>query len=313
MSTSGEYVHQTVLLDEAIAALAIRPEGVYVDGTFGCGGHSAAILDRLAAHGRLVAMDKDPQAVEAGRVRFAADRRFYIERGSFALLRQLTDRLGLTGKVDGILLDLGVSSPQLDDPRRGFSFIKDGPLDMRMDPDSSPTAAAWLAKASEAEIAEVLKTYGEERYARRIARAIIATRHQAPITTTVQLADLIVAAVPTRERYKHPATRSFQAIRIFINRELEELREVLAHSLVVLAVYGRLVAISFHSLEDRIVKRFLQRQAASQSGPRGLPIINERKTGGFRKLGRVIRPSPAECDRNPRARSAVLRVSEKLP
>jgi 16S rRNA (cytosine1402-N4)-methyltransferase len=313
MNASGEYAHQPALLDEAIAALAIKPQGVYVDGTFGRGGHSAAILQRLAGSGRLIAMDKDPEAVRAAHERFRCDERFRIERGSFVLLRQLTDRLGLTGRVDGILLDLGVSSPQVDDPRRGFSFSSDGPLDMRMDPDREPTAATWLAQASEAEIAGVLKTYGEERYARRIARAIIAERQHSPIATTAKLANLIAAAAPTRERQRHPATRSFQAIRIFINRELEELQEALAHSLDVLAAYGRLAVISFHSLEDRIVKRFIRRNSGGEPHPRGLPIRDKQSTGMLRKLGKAIRPSRAECERNPRARSAVLRVAERLP
>ncbi len=313
MSASGEYMHQAVLLDEAMAALAIKPEGVYVDGTFGRGGHSAAILDRLGASGRLLAMDKDPAAVRAAHERFRSEKRFSIERGSFTLLRQFTDRLGLTGRVDGILLDLGLSSPQVDDPRRGFSFIKDGPLDMRIDPDAVPSAAAWLAKAGEAEIADVLKTYGEERHARRIARAIVAQRRRAPIETTGQLAALIAAAAPATERHKHPATRSFQAIRIFINRELEELREVLAHSVAVLTAYGRLAVISFHSLEDRIVKRFIRRCSQADPHPRGLPIMDPQAAGTLRRVGGAIRPSAAEVQRNPRARSAVLRVAEKLP
>jgi 16S rRNA (cytosine1402-N4)-methyltransferase len=313
MSASDEYIHHAVLLNEAIAALDIKPAGVYVDGTFGRGGHSTAILDRLAPSGRLVAMDKDPQAVRAGHARFQADPRFFIQRGSFALLQQLTDRLDLTGKVNGILLDLGVSSPQLDDPKRGFSFMHDGPLDMRMDPDHGPTAVDWLAKASQAEITDVLKTYGEERYARRIAQAIVAQRRLSRIETTAQLADLIASAMPARERHKNPATRSFQAIRIFINRELEELREALAHSVTVLAAYGRLAIISFHSLEDRIVKRFIRHHSQGAPRPRGLPITDGENTGVLRKIGRAIRPSPAERQRNPRARSAVLRVAERLP
>jgi 16S rRNA (cytosine1402-N4)-methyltransferase len=313
MSVDGEYGHQPVLLHEAIAALAIKPEGVYVDGTFGRGGHSAAILARLSAAGRLFAMDKDPAAVRAGKATFQADGRFHIEQGSFARLRQMADRLKLTGKVDGILLDLGLSSPQVDDPARGFSFTQDGPLDMRMDPEQGTTAAAWLATADEAEIADVIRAYGEERYARRIARAIVAARRHQPIETTAQLAMLIASTVPARERHKHPATRSFQAIRIFINRELEELREALAHSVAVLAAYGRLVVISFHSLEDRIVKRFMRRQSGGDPRPRGLPPAPEPYAPVLRRLGKAIRPSADECARNPRARSAVLRVAERLP
>jgi 16S rRNA (cytosine1402-N4)-methyltransferase len=313
MSASGECFHHTVLLHEAIAALAINPDGIYVDGTFGRGGHSAAILERLSSSGRLLAMDKDPQAVEVAQARFQSDGRFSIERASFALLRQLTDRFSLTGKVNGILLDLGVSSPQVDDPKRGFSFTKDGPLDMRMDPGSGATAAAWLRRASESEIADVLKTYGEERYAQRIARAIVAQRRRKPIETTAQLAGLITQAAPRRERHKHPATRSFQAIRIFINRELEELQEALAHTLTVLAAYGRLAVISFHSLEDRIVKRFIRRHAQGESRPCGLPSATDHGPRMLRRLGGTIRPSEAELQRNPRARSAVLRVAERLP
>jgi 16S rRNA (cytosine1402-N4)-methyltransferase len=313
MSASGEYVHHAVLLNEAIAALAIKAEGIYVDGTFGRGGHSRAILSRLAATGRLIALDKDPYAVEIGRAQLGVDRRVCIKRNSFALLRQIIDGLRLTGKIDGILLDLGLSSPQVEDPKRGFSFIKDGPLDMRMDPDREPTAAAWLAKATETEIAQVLKNYGDERYARRIARAIVAARIRNPIETTTQLADLIAAAVPARERHKHPATRSFQAIRIFINRELEELCQALSHSLTVLAAYGRLVVISFHSLEDRVVKRFIRHHSEGPPRPRDLPIAHDQGAGELRRLGRAIKPSPAECERNPRARSAVMRVAEKLP
>ncbi|MBA2408285.1 MAG: 16S rRNA (cytosine(1402)-N(4))-methyltransferase RsmH [Gammaproteobacteria bacterium] len=313
MRTPHQTLHQPVLLQEALAALAITPDGVYVDGTCGRGGHSAAILEQLDDTGRLIGMDKDPQAVQAVRARFDADKRFSVELGSFALMRVLTDRLEITGRVNGILLDLGVSSPQLDDPERGFSFSKSGPLDMRMDTTGGLTAAHWLAQAGEAEIAEVLKVYGEERFARRIARAIVDARRVTPIETTTQLTDLIVAASPRRERHKHPATRSFQAIRIFINRELEELTQVLLNSLAVLAAFGRLVVISFHSLEDRIVKRFIRQHAGGASVPRGLPITGGQAAGMLRKLGKVIRPSTEECRRNPRARSAVLRMAERMP
>lgn len=313
MSASNAYIHQPVLLNEVIAALAIKPDGSYVDGTYGRGGHSAAVLERLTTHGRLLALDKDPDAVKAARARFESDLRFTIVHGSFGGLGELTKRMGLTGRINGVLLDLGLSSPQVDDPRRGFSFNHDGPLDMRMNPERGPTAAQWLRQTPEAEIAEVIRTYGEERFARRIARAIVIQTQRAVIETTAQLADLVAAAVPRRERHKHPATRTFQAIRIFLNRELDELRAALAHGLVILAAFGRLAVISFHSLEDRIVKRFIRRHSGGESSPRGLPPAPGQATRLLRKLGKPIRPGAAERHRNPRARSAVLRVAERLP
>ncbi len=304
--------HRPVLLNEAIEALSIRPAGTYVDATFGRGGHTAAILERLLQGGRVLAIDKDPEAVQYGRDRFRADGRFSIERGSFTLLKQLTDRLGLTGRVDGVILDLGVSSPQLDDPRRGFSFTQNGPLDMRMDNVHGPTAAEWIANASVAEITAALKNFGEERYARSIARTIVAERNRRPITSTSQLADLVSKAVPRRERRKHPATRTFQAIRIVINHELAELATVLQQCLVVLNVGGRLVVISFHSLEDRIVKRFIRRHSRGTPPPRGLPIRGEASAGNLRALRGKIRASTLECEQNPRARSAIMRVAERV-
>jgi 16S rRNA (cytosine1402-N4)-methyltransferase len=306
------FEHRPVLLDEALDALNIRPDGIYLDGTFGRGGHSAAILERLNENGSLLAMDKDPQAIAVAHSRFAGDSRFSIVRGSYTMLGQEVEKRGWKGKVDGILLDLGVSSPQLDDPGRGFSFRHDGPLDMRMDPDSGISAAEWLAEAGEAEIAQVLKEYGEERFARRIARAIVRERGQAPITTTARLAKIVAEANPKWERDKHPATRSFQAIRIFINAELEELELVLEQSVEMLAPGGRLALISFHSLEDRRVKRFIRDEARGGDFPAGLPVTEAQLKRRLRPVGKDIRAGQAELAQNPRARSAVLRVAERL-
>lgn len=294
-------------------ALAVRPDGRYVDGTFGRGGHSRAILARLGPAGRLLGLDRDPEALAAGQELADQDPRFSIERGRFAELGAVAERAGLSGRIHGILLDIGVSSPQLDDPSRGFSFSADGPLDMRMDPDSGESAAEWLAVASEAEIARVLRELGEERFAGRIARALVQTRLQGPIRSTRALASLCEAAVPTREPGKHPATRTFQAIRIHINRELEELVTCLAQVCDLLAVDGRLAVISFHSLEDRIVKRFIRDQARGERFPRGVPVMAAEAHPRLRPIGRAIHASPAEVAANPRSRSAVLRVAERLP
>jgi 16S rRNA (cytosine1402-N4)-methyltransferase len=313
MSSQETGEHRPVLLDEVIGGLAIKPNGVYLDGTFGRGGHSAAILERLGAQGRLFALDKDPEAVDFGRSRFGAVPRFRIAHGSFAWLRRYTDEWRVTGEVDGLVLDLGVSSPQLDDAARGFSFMREGPLDMRMDPGSGPSVAQWLASASEQEIAQALRGYGEERHARRITRAIVAARSEAPIATTRELAQIVAAALPAQGRYRHPATRTFQALRIQVNRELEALEAALRQSLEVLRAGGRVVVIAFHSLEDRIVKRFFRAHARGARLPRGLPVPTERQAGELRVIGRVLRPSDAECARNPRARSARLRVAERLP
>ena len=255
-----DHIHQPVLLAEVLEGLHIRPDGVYVDGTFGRGGHAGAILAELGPRGRLLAMDRDPEAVQSAERQFGGDPRFEIEQGTFTMLSHLVTQRQLKGQVNGMLLDLGVSSPQLDDPLRGFSFSDDGPLDMRMDPGTGISAAQWLAEASEQDISEVLFGFGEERYARRIARAIVRARNESPLRTTRQLAELIVASAPVRDQHKHPATRSFQAIRIFINRELEELQSVLEQVPEVLARQGRLAVISFHSLEDRIVKRFIRHE-----------------------------------------------------
>ncbi len=305
-------MHQTVLLREAVQALKVRPNGIYIDATFGRGGHSAAILDALGPRGRLFAFDRDPQAECYARARFQGDKRFRFIRTIFGHLAQVAREHGLTGVVQGILLDVGVSSPQLDDPSRGFSFSQDGPLDMRMDPSAGMNASQWLAMAGEDEIANIIKALGEERFHRRIARAIVVARRERPIETTSRLAELIAASVPTRERGKHPATRSFQAIRIFINRELEQLQAVLAQAPQVLAPDGRLVVISFHSLEDRIVKRFMRQQARGVDWPLDLPVQADQSGSTLRVIGRALRPGAHELAANPRARSAVMRVAERM-
>ncbi|HEY9149851.1 MAG: 16S rRNA (cytosine(1402)-N(4))-methyltransferase RsmH [Gammaproteobacteria bacterium] len=309
---SEAYAHRPVLLEEVLAGLNIRPDGVYLDGTFGRGGHSHAILECLGPDGRLIAIDRDPRAVAMAEQTAARDARFHIERGAFAMLGQLAANLGLQGRIDGILLDLGVSSPQLDDAQRGFSFLQDGPLDMRMDPDSGASAAQWLAQAGESEIVRVLKVYGEERFAKRIARAIVQQREEAPLVTTRQLAELVAAAVPVREKHKHPATRSFQAIRIFINHELEELESVLPQTVDALTPGGRLAVISFHSLEDRMVKRFIRREYQGEPQPRGLPLMGHGHEPRLRPVGKAIRATEQEVQENPRSRSAVLRIAERV-
>jgi 16S rRNA (cytosine1402-N4)-methyltransferase len=304
--------HRPVLLEEAVAGLAIQPGGLYVDGTFGRGGHALAILAKLGSEGCLLALDKDPQAIAAAQEQFLSDKRFMIERGSFAMLKQQVERRGWLGKMSGVLLDLGVSSPQLDDPGRGFSFSHDGPLDMRMDPESGRSAADWLGVAPEREIVQVLRDYGEERYAKRIARAIVQARAASPIRTTKQLAEVVRAAHPAWEKDKDPATRSFQAIRIFINQELDDLEACLPQCLEALAPGGRLAVISFHSLEDRIVKRFMRKEARGGEFPAGLPITQAHFHPKLRVIGKAIHASSAEVQANPRARSAVLRIAERL-
>lgn len=303
--------HEPVLLDEVLEGLRVRSDGVYLDATFGRGGHSAAILDSLGPAGRLLAIDKDPEAVAAGRQRFGEDARFSIAQGSFGRLREVAAEAGFERQFDGLLLDLGVSSPQLDDPQRGFSFLRDGPLDMRMDPATGQSAAEWLAMAPEHEIARVIRTLGEERFARRIARAVVAARAEVPILRTGQLAHLIALAVPTREKGQHPATRSFQAIRIAINHELDELAAALEQAIERLAPAGRLCVIAFHSLEDRIVKRYLRNQARVAPAFAGLPQIPPQAMPRLARLPRPVRPSVDEVARNPRARSAVLRIAER--
>lgn len=304
--------HESVLLDAAIDGLAVRPGGVYIDATYGRGGHSAAILARLGASGQLLALDRDPDACAHGWQIWGREPLFRIQRTSFGRLGEVVAEAGLGGSVDGILFDLGVSSPQLEDPARGFSFRRAGPLDMRMDPDSGEGAAAWLARAEHGEIARILRVFGEEKLAGRIAAAIVRARAQAPIATSDRLAAVVAGAVPKRIAAGsriHPATRTFQALRIHINGELEALGAALAAIPAALAPGGRLVAISFHSLEDRIVKRFLRGQA--QPAPAPLPMA-EQPVPAMRLIGRARRPAADEIAHNPRARSAVLRIAERL-
>ncbi|MBQ1783663.1 MAG: 16S rRNA (cytosine(1402)-N(4))-methyltransferase RsmH [Gammaproteobacteria bacterium] len=304
--------HTTVLLHEAVDGLAIRDDGVYVDGTFGRGGHSRLILERLGPNGRLFAIDQDPAAIAAAAT--ISDPRFTIIHGSFADAAQLLAPHLPAAGFDGLLLDLGVSSPQLDDAERGFSFMRDGPLDMRMDTSRGPTAGEWLQTIDEQQLVDVLFQFGEERFARRIARAIVLRRSEEPFTRTQQLADCIAGAVPTREPGKNPATRSFQAIRIAINGELAALEQVLNASLTLLARGGRLSVISFHSLEDRLVKQFIRSHSRPPAVPRGMPLTEAQRQGMAVRLhavGKAIFPSEAETAANPRARSAVLRLAER--
>ena len=304
-------MHQSVLLREAVDALVTNPAGFYVDGTFGRGGHSRCLLSRLDARGRVLGVDKDPVAGEAAQVLAGGDTRFQFFHGSFAQLPHQLRRMGIDA-VDGILLDLGVSSPQLDDPGRGFSFTHDGPLDMRMDTSRGETAAQWLAGAKVGDIAAVLKEYGEERFARRIAAAIVAAREEEPIDSTGRLAQVVSEANPRWEKHKHPATRTFQAIRIKVNRELDDLRELLSVAVDLLKTGGRLVIISFHSLEDRMVKRYMRDMARGEDIPPGVPVTDSALNRRMKIVGRAIRPSAAEVAANPRARSAIMRVAEKI-
>ncbi|MBK1643360.1 16S rRNA (cytosine(1402)-N(4))-methyltransferase [Thiocapsa imhoffii] len=305
--------HQPVLLEESVQALVADPNGVYVDGTFGRGGHSRAILSRLSAQGRLIGVDRDPEAVAAGQVLAATDPRFAILSGRFGSLGSLLGEAGFGAmKLSGLLLDLGVSSPQLDTPERGFSFLHEGPLDLRMDPRTGLSAAQWLAQVTEAELIRVLREFGEERFAKRIARQILDARAQRELRTTTQLAALVARAVPTREAGKHPATRTFQAVRMCVNDELLEIQDGLRQSSDLLAHAGRLVVISFHSLEDRLVKRFMRAEARGPQFPKGVPIMASDAVGRLRVLGRPIRASAAEVAANPRARSAIMRIAERL-
>ena len=310
-------MHTTVLLHEAVDALAVKPDGVYVDGTYGRGGHSRLILERLGGSGRLIALDKDPMAVTAGRV--LKDLRFSIVHNRFSQISQVLRDLGVE-QVDGVLMDLGVSSPQLEQATRGFSFRLDGPLDMRMDTSQGQTAAEWLAYVSEAHLREIIKNYGEERFAKQIARAIVAARSQEPIVTTIRLSEIVASAVRAcshqRENKQNPATRTFQAIRIHLNQELEELSMTLPQCVEMLKPGGRLVAISFHSLEDRIVKRFIREAADPDKLPRGVPFrtqeVQRLTCQRLRLIGKAIRPTEVEVAKNPRARSAVMRVAERV-
>lgn len=311
VSANEDFAHTTVLLNETVDACVWNPDGIYVDGTFGRGGHSRTLLAKLSPQGRLIGIDKDPRAIAAGQLLEQEDDRFTIAHGSFADLATILADQQIE-KIDGLLLDLGVSSPQLDDAERGFSFLRDGPLDMRMDSSSGQSAAQWVAETSEVEIARVLKEYGEERFARRMAAAIVKQRGQSPITRTAELAELIKHANPAWEKHKHPATRAFQAIRIAVNNELGDLETVLAASIECLCPAGRLSIISFHSLEDRIVKRFIRDQERGRDIPPGIPVTDDQLGKTLRRLGKATKPSRIEVERNPRARSAVLRVAERL-
>ena len=302
--------HETVLLLPAIDALVTATGGCYIDGTFGRGGHSRELLARLDPSGRLLAIDRDPRAI-ASAAALQRDPRFAIVQGRFSALGEFARQRDWWGKVDGILLDLGVSSPQLDEADRGFSFLRDGPLDMRMDPTQGVSAADWIASASEKEIADVLWIYGEERFSRRMARAVVQARVESPIERTGALARIIAEANPSWEKGKHPATRAFQAIRIFVNGELDELDAGLSAAMGALRVGGRLVVISFHSLEDRMVKRFFKRQARGDAPPRSVPVTDDQIMRRLKLIGKPVMPGEQEVAANPRARSAVLRVAEK--
>lgn len=309
---SQEFKHITVLLNEAVDALVQDKSGFYIDGTFGRGGHSSLVLNQLGSEGRLMGIDKDPQAIAHADDLFSEESRFSIAHGSFAQLQEFVEARGLAGQVDGVLLDLGVSSPQLDDAERGFSFLNDGPLDMRMDPTSGESAADWIARADETEIADVIYTYGEERFSRRMAKAIVTKREEEAITTTAQLAKIIAEANPAWEKGKNPATRAFQGIRIHINRELEDLESCLDQALEMLRVGGRLVVISFHSLEDRIVKRFIRQHVKGDEHlPPGIPFTNDMLKIRLKNVGKAVKASAKETDENVRARSAIMRVAEK--
>lgn len=306
-------VHQPVLLHAVLDGLAIKPDGVYIDGTFGRGGHSEKILEQLSERGRLIAIDKDPQAIAAADKKFSDDGRFTIVHDSFSAIKAVSEDQDVLGCVDGILLDLGVSSPQLDDAARGFSFLKAGPLDMRMNPNVGESAADWLHRAHEKDIANVLYRYGDEKSSRKIAKAIVGARLEQKIETTTELAALIETVVPVYRSQKHPATKSFQAIRIFINNELGDLEQFLSDCLRVLKVGGRLCVMSFHSLEDRLVKQFMVRESKGEEFPPEIPIkASEIKAGCLKKINGLIRPDQQEIKDNVRARSARLRVAEKV-
>jgi len=304
--------HIPVLADEALGALALEPGGYYVDATFGRGGHTALLLQALGREGRVLAIDRDPEAIAAGRRRFAGEMRVALVHASFADIGALVPTHSGGRACRGVLLDLGVSSPQLDDPARGFSFRSDGPLDMRMDPTRGEPVSAWLARASVDEIREVIATLGEERFARRVAQAIVAARRERPLERTRDLAELVARAVRTREPGKHPATRTFQALRMHVNDELGQLERALGGAVDSLASGGRLAVISFHSLEDRLVKRFMQRESQLDPALAALPVVPPQLAPRLKLIGRKTRPAKEEVARNPRARSALLRVAEKV-
>lgn len=316
------YSHQPVLLDEVLEALNIRPGGIYLDATFGRGGHATAILKCLNSKGRLLAFDQDPEAIDYGRRQFADESRIEFEHCNFSQVERVIVERDLEHRIDGVLMDLGVSSPQLDEAQRGFSFLRPGPLDMRMNPEQGESASQWLARVKFDELVDVLKRYGEERFARRIATAIIEARNgktqhkktgnKKVINDTGELAEIIAAAVPVKEKHKHPATRSFQAIRIYINRELESIERGLQGATSILSVSGRLAVISFHSLEDRIVKRYMRELSSRPKFPQELPIVENDEEPPYRLVGKPCVASKAEVDKNPRSRSARLRVLERV-
>jgi len=306
-------MHLPVLYSEALRELTIKPDGIYIDCTFGRGGHSRGLLQQLGCNGKLLGLDRDLDAINSEIAQeLSKDPRFELEHCCFSQLQNVVEKRGWVGKVDGILMDFGVSSPQLDNAERGFSFMQDGPLDMRMDCSSGLSAAEWLASVSEQDLVRVLYDYGEERFARRIAAAIVAQRLEAPLVTTKQFVDLLVEAIPFREKYKHPATRSFQAVRIAVNHELDEINAVLEQAVNVLASGGRLVVISFHSLEDRIVKRFIRDESRGKYNPVKLPMqAGELAAIRLIKCGKAIKAGTEELARNTRARSAIMRVAER--
>lgn len=308
MSTAG---HTSVMVKEVVEALNIRPDGTYVDATFGRGGHTRAILECLGPAGRVLAIDRDPDACRYGHEVFANEPRMLLVQARFSDLAEIIEREGLRQRITGMVFDLGVSSPQLDHASRGFSFQKQGPLDMRMDFSTGETVADWLSAVEEAELVRVLRELGEERYAKRIARAVVGARGHVPLTTTTELAALISQCVPTAEPGKHPATRTFQALRIKVNGELDELDVILSQIESLLSVNGRLVVISFHSLEDRRVKHFFRRCARGDRYPPDLPITRDQIRPTLRLVGKLLRPTSEEVDLNPRARSAVMRVAER--
>jgi 16S rRNA (cytosine1402-N4)-methyltransferase len=306
--------HLPVMYAEALQQLAIKKDGIYIDCTFGRGGHSQGILNLLGQNGQLLAFDRDSDAINSDYAQaMLTDERFKLMHSCFSELESIVNSVNLSGKVDGILLDLGVSSPQLDNPERGFSFLRDGFLDMRMDGNAGISAEQWLASVDENDLIKILFDYGEERFARRIARAIVEKRAESPIKTTRQLSELIENSIPIREKHKHPATRTFQAIRIEINRELDELKAVLEQSVRVLGPGGRLVVISFHSLEDRIVKRFIRDESGAKYNLGKLPIKEaDIAKGSLKRLGKALKASKQEISQNPRARSAIMRVAERV-